>query len=162
MTPFQAYAHARWVTDFPQWACLREDLDAHGAPFDSIKSDSLQVRYQVPSPANPDNILWVVFTPDDIVVKYAVPGSHEHYDPDFYGGPHFDGDRSVFWPQAYEDAISEYVLPVIQDRMFTLNYGRHSALVCNVEEFLQSNRLRSCQYASWSCPAKELKLENMA
>lgn len=158
MTPFQAYAHARWLTDFPQWAYLREDLDGGGGPFDVSKPDALHVRYQIQSPANPDNILWVVFTPDDVMIKYAVPGSHEHYDPDHYGSPDFVGDRSEFWPLAYEDAICEYVLPVVEDRMFVLHYGKHSALVSSVEEFLRSNQLNCCQYESWSCPAKEFKL----
>lgn len=161
MTPFQEYAHARWIADFPQWAYLREDIDGVGEPFDVNKSDRLEIRYQIPSPANAENIMWVVFAPFDVIVKFAVPGSHEHYDPDFYGGPDFDGDRSEFWPQAYEDAISEYVRAVIEGRMYVLHYDNNSVLVSSVEEFLRLNQLESCQYESWSCPTKEFKVTEL-
>ena len=155
MTPFQEYAHGRWVADFPQWAHLREDLDSAGEPFDESNPIPRHIRYQIPSPANPNNILWVVFTPDDIVVKFAVPGSHEHYDPCHYGGPDFNGDRSECWSEAYEDAIHEYVLPVIEDRMFALHYGANSILVSSVEEFLRLNQIERCQCESWSSPIRE-------
>ncbi len=158
MTPFQHYIHSRWITEFPERSHLREELDDAGEPCVPGTGQPVHVRYQLPSPANPDNVLCVVFTPDDIMIKFVVPGSHEHYDPDLYGGVDFDGDRMDLWSDAYDDALREYIRPVIEDRMFVVYYGKRSALVVDVEKFLSLNQIESCHYESWSHHAKAFSL----
>lgn len=138
--PFQQYAHSRWLQDFPQWAGLRED---HG----------VDICYSIASPANPLHILWVVFTPDEILIKFAVPGSHEHYDPDDYLFHNQDLSESVAWDSTYQNAIEEYVQPVLEDRMVIVNHGNHQTITCDVEEFAKLNKLSSFHYESWSRPA---------
>lgn len=160
MTPFQRYAHARWTNEFPEWSNFREDIDGVGDSFDPMGDQLLHVRYLLPSPANPRNLLCVVFTPWDITTMFAVRGSHEHYDPDLYGGPDFQGDRSEFWPDAYDDAIAEYIRPVIEDRMFAVYYGEEAALVADVAEFMVLNRIEQCQYESWSRPSQSYAVES--
>jgi hypothetical protein len=159
MASFQQYSHARWEEDFPQWSSLREDICAKGEPFDSNESSPLCIRYRIPSPANPENILWVVFSPEDIIVKYAVKGSHEHFGPDDDFDPSVDSECVEFWSNAYEDAISEFVRPVIEDQRLIVRYEDQSVLVRNVEEFLQLNQIPTCHYESWTHPPRVQTLQ---
>ncbi|MEZ6058464.1 MAG: hypothetical protein R3C01_17320 [Planctomycetaceae bacterium] len=140
---------------------MREEINVEGLPITQNIPAQFSIRYQIPSPANRCNILFVVFTPDDITVKFAVPGSHEHLDPDLYGGPQFDGDRSEFWAQTYGDALDEYVRPVIEDRMLAVYHDGRSSLVCDVKQFLKNNQLAYCRYESWSFPIQEFRIESM-
>lgn len=144
MTPFQQYTHERWTHDFPQWACLREDLEIDG------NVDSIEIRYMIPSPANPNNILYVVFTRNDLIVKFAVQGSHEHYDPDLYCSTDTEMSETEKWDVAYSDAINEYVLPVIQDKLFVVWYIDGAVLTSNVSDFVNINGIDEYKYESWT------------
>ena len=144
MTPFQQYAHERWTREFPQWTHRREDLDAGG------ECGVIEIRYVIPSPTNSDNLLYVLFTPHDITVKFAILGAHEHYDPDFYD--HTDGEMAEAerWNEAYSDAINEYVLPVVQNRLFALQYANGEALTHDVYRFAEINGIINYHWETWS------------
>ncbi|WP_166831039.1 hypothetical protein [Thalassoroseus pseudoceratinae] len=160
MTPFQEYAHTRWLHDFPHWSDLREDLSPNGEPVDPSEDSIFEVRYIIPSPANINNWLYVVFTADDIIVKFAVPGSHEHYDPGLYGSQDGKITESERWNDAYTDAMNEYIRPVTNDELFIVSYGCESVLVSDVKVFLERNGISKCQYESWSKPPVDLNLAN--
>ncbi len=159
MTPFQEYAHNRWRHGFPEWEHLREDLNLSGEPFDSNVDSGLEVRYVIPSPANPDNCLYVVFAPDEIIVKFAVQGSHEHYDPDIYGMDDDEITELDRWNESYNDAMNEYVYPVLNDQLVVVMSGVDSWLVSDVARFLELNQMQQRETESWSKSRVEFRLD---
>lgn len=144
MTPFQQYAHDRWRRNFPEWSRWREDFEVEGEP------DRINILYDIPSPANEANRLYVMFLHDEIMVKFAVPDSHEHYDPDLYLLAPANTSESEAWDQAYADALTEYIRPVLEDRMVAVRYDNRSALTSDVEQFATMNKILACRCESWT------------
>lgn len=131
------------MDDFPQWAGLRVDLG------DGVHATQ---RYVIPSPANPTNVLCLLFTPHDITVMFAVTQSHEHYDPDLYGTVEDPkaGTADEPWHDAYSNTFNEFVIPVIQNRLVVVHYDRGAVVTHDVQAFVDLNAITQYTCETWS------------
>ena len=139
LTPFQVYLRNKIAVVHPGWTeSLQELEDEHGGT---------ELIYQIPSPRNPNNHLYVSLREDEILVKFAVPGSHVHYDLEetegLTSGARFD--------ELWNWAATEYIRPVLENRLVAVWYGdSEGALVENVSRFVRMNGIGSYTTESWS------------
>ena len=136
-TEFQRYVLTRLTEIFPTWSEFiteyREDW-------------GVETVYKVPSPANPENNLYISIRPDEIMVKFAVQGSHEHYDLD-YGVGDTDEER---YEDTLNDAMSEYITPVLENRLVAVWFGDHRGnLVSDADDFVQLNNITNYRTETW-------------
>ena len=124
----------------PEWAKYLEDF---------IDENTRELVYTISSPANPDNKLYIVITRDDITVKFAVQGSHEHYDINCVGG----GSEEERFEETFNWAFEEYINPVLENKLVAVWHEGFmgGTLTADPEKFLKMNpKITAKKIESWS------------
>ena len=138
LTRFQEYAKNRLERIHPEWKNYLEDC---------IDENIRELVYIINSPANPDNKLYIVITCDDITVKFAVQGSHEHYDI------YCEGSEAERFEKAFNWAFEKYINPVLENKLVAVWHEGFmgGTLTSDPEGFLKMNpKITAKKIESWS------------
>ena len=104
-------------------------------------SDGFVVK--IKSPNNPDNILHIAGEKNEVLVKFAVQGSNEHYDCETAS-------------EAFMKAKQDYIDPVLKNKMVVANLRydsgpqRKFASLAWLHKMAQDGEFKLVDYDSWS------------
>lgn len=128
-SPFLKYSLQRMARQFPEWSSFLREFPEEGS-----------WAYQIPSPNNVENILYISLCKEQLIIKFAVRGSHEHYALSDADGDTDDEKFEAVWSLAWE----EYLGPVLENRLVIVwhEHGLGGSLTFKPEQYVAHLRNR--------------------